>query len=103
VSEIRKCKCVNANLNSLVAVEEATMWVVCCDECGRHGPWSETEQAAWASWNSDRLAEEKAREAMNLVRPFFSGTIHEGGTVRIEIPRSKHDEIREALALLKEE
>jgi exonuclease VII small subunit len=65
VSEHKACKCVNANLNSLVAIEEATMWVVCCDECGRHGPWAETEAAAWAAWDADHEAVAKAREAIN--------------------------------------
>lgn len=101
--ELKKCKC------GLVAVSiekvSRGMYVAWCP-CGRRGPFAETEESAIALLNADRLAEEKAREALNQL----VGTIEAHDVMTLDCDR-RGDEVcncldqpmkraREALSLL---
>jgi len=67
MTEPMKCKCGSERLKLEGGVGitsgEWSAQIVCI-ECGRRGPRKPLPQDAHDSWNADRLAEEKAREAL---------------------------------------
>ena len=61
MTELMKCKCGGSAADGHLLV---TTCVVTC-KCGRQGPWADSKAEAVTAWNADRLAEEKAREALH--------------------------------------
>ena len=63
-----KCKCEGpVNLIWPTMSGNGASWKVACMNCGRNGPWHESQDAAWAAWDADRApspAIEKAREVL---------------------------------------
>ncbi len=70
MTEPMKCKCGSERLKLEGGVGitsgEWSAQIVCI-ECGRRGPRKPLPQDAHDSWNVDRLAEEKAREALSEI------------------------------------
>jgi hypothetical protein len=64
MTELLKCKCGGSAADGHLLV---TTCVVTC-KCGRQGPWADSKAEAVTAWNADRLAEEKAREAVKILK-----------------------------------
>jgi len=64
MTEMLKCKCGLPPMMFPQTGPKGDYWQVGCP-CGRSGRAISSKEEAIASWNTDRLAEEKAKEALH--------------------------------------
>ena len=70
MTELMQCNCEHEAIRVYETHDIPLVpWQVCCthDGYGRRGPAARTKAEAIAAWNADRLAEEKAREAVKVL------------------------------------
>jgi len=104
MTELLKCKCGSDKMTvRAVIVDDVQEMRAECNTCGRASVWRTTDDAAGTSWNADRLAEEKAREALRAVIDDHEERARTYGKMETQIHRvAVMQQAAEALRLLEE-